>query len=459
MINCPQCENQVKENTKFCPACGYNLSRTDTTAQETARFSSQETQAFPLTLGELTEVIETDKTLVDRYKLLEKIGAGGVSIVFKAYDLILNEIVAIKVLKPVFASDPTMIKRLVREVKLARSINHPNICRIFDLIFHDDIKVITMEFIDGVSLAKFLKTNEPAPFGKKLALVAGILSGLSAAHKARVIHRDLKPLNIMIDNHFRPVIMDFGISRRSGREKDSDITEKGEVIGTIDYMSPEQLMGHELDLRTDIYSLGVVLYELFTGVLPFVGETPFEMAMKHIESVPTPPRKINGQVTEKLEQCILKCLAKKPPDRYQTVDELISEMTSQPLLSPQKTGTKLILIAEDDRHIQKLLGKVLESADYSVIFANNGEEAIAQCFMYKPDLLSTDIMMPKMDGLQSIEFLTTHPALKDIPIIVVSGKADPDYIAYCKSLGVREYIVKPFDPFELVKIIQNILPV
>ncbi len=243
--------------------------------------------------------------------------------VYRAFDKQLEEEVAIKFLKPEIASDKKNLDRFKNEIKLARKIIHRNVCRMHDLHEEKDSFFITMEYVAGEDLKSQLRRMGQVPVGKAVFIAQQIAEGLAEAHKLGIIHRDLKPHNVMIDKEGNARIMDFGISRSLGSR---ELTGEGVIIGTPDYMSPEQAEGKEADARSDIYSLGVILYEMVTGRVPFEGEAALSIAMKHKTEVPRDPKLVNAQVPEDLSRVVLKCLEKDKEKRYQSADELYLEL-------------------------------------------------------------------------------------------------------------------------------------
>ncbi len=245
--------------------------------------------------------------------------------VFQAHDRDLDELVALKVLRPEIASmDPSILERFKTEIRVARRITHRNIVRTFDFGEANGIRFITMEFVQGMTLKQLIRSRGALPMGIGLHIAKQATAGLVAAHGANVVHRDVKPQNIMLTHQSDVKIMDFGIVRE---QEKSGMTETGLVIGTPDYMSPEQAQGKgDLDYRSDLYSMGVVLYEMFTGELPFKGDSPFSIAMKHVQDDPPEPRAIQQDVPEDLEKVILRCLQKRPDDRYQQMSHLQAEL-------------------------------------------------------------------------------------------------------------------------------------
>ncbi|MFC1852756.1 protein kinase [candidate division CSSED10-310 bacterium] len=441
MNACPNCNGDLDEGARFCSNCGQNLSSDNLV--NTQRIE-------PL----VTDSVSIGATLRNRFLIMTEIGTGKMGVVYKAKDIVLEEVVALKVLDPEFSADEEMISRFKSEIKIARKIKHPNVCRIYNFGSFGNVFFISMEFIDGQNLSKLLK-DKKIPVDNLVPIAKGIVRALGAAHHEKVIHRDLKPSNIIIDHQYRPIIMDFGLARH--KEK-IDLTAQPEILGTPAYMSPEQFHDGTIDERSDIYSLGVIFYELFTGHLPFQGETPVSIAMKHMQEKPKTPRKLNPDIQPHVEKIILTALEKDPAKRFQKVEEILQSFKSGKTVATQKKKKAKILIADDDEDIRKLLSIILEKNGYETVVAKNGEEAITQAMEEKPTLICMDLMMPKMDGYQAVEFLRDNALTASIPIIMVTCKSDKEYQAYSKSIGVKEYITKPLDINKLLEIIKNIIP-
>ncbi len=262
-------------------------------------------------------------TLFDgRYRIQRKLGAGGMADVYLAEDQELGRRVAIKILNGRHANDDQFIERFRREAKNAAALNHPNIVSIYDRGEAEDTYYIAMEFLDGRTLKELIVSRGAAPINVTIEYARQILSALRFAHRHGIVHRDIKPHNVLVDGEGRVKVTDFGIARAGT----SQMTETGSIVGTAQYLSPEQARGGEVDPRSDLYSLGVVLYELLTGKTPFDGETPVEIAMKHLSTAPKPPSKLRPDVPPELDMVVLRALAKSPDDRYQSADEMEADL-------------------------------------------------------------------------------------------------------------------------------------
>jgi HAMP domain-containing protein/tRNA A-37 threonylcarbamoyl transferase component Bud32 len=256
-----------------------------------------------------------------RFEILAVLGAGGMGVVYKARDRELDDLVALKMLKRELLGDKSHLERLKAEIKLARRITHPNVLRTHDFGEIDGIPYISMEYVRGVTLRYLLDQTHRLPYSAGLRLAKQLCAGLGAAHAVGVMHRDIKPENLILEPTGNAKLMDFGIARPIRRMEPGQ-TEAGFIVGTPLYMSPEQLQGEEVDARADIYSTGVVLYEMFTGELPFKGASPVEIMLKHLRDPPPAPHSHWPEIPPRLEAVILRCLEKDPAARYRTVEEL-----------------------------------------------------------------------------------------------------------------------------------------
>lgn len=378
-----------------------------------------------------------------RYEILRQIGEGGMATVFHCKDKDLDDIVALKIMKPDLVDSEKMILRFKQEIKIARRISHRNICRIYDFGSISGLFYIVMEYLDGVPLSSVIRMKNAIPEDKKLSVAIKILQGLEAAHEEKIVHRDLKPSNIMLIKYTEPVITDFGLARYFGPK---GVSTDHSFAGTPAYMSPEQIIGHDVDHRADIYAFGVILYELLTMNYPFKSKSLFEILYSHVNDQPIPPRELNESIPINIENIILKCLEKKPEERYQTVSKIISDImisfwSKKTAAQPDKK--KKVLIADDEPSIRKMLVKMFQILGMDGITAENGREAVELAFKEKPDLICLDIMMPEMTGLEAAEIMLSNSQTAEIPIVILSAKADNEYMLYSRQLGIKDYLTKP----------------
>ena len=262
-------------------------------------------------------------TLFDgRYRIVRKLGMGGMANVYLAEDEVLGRRVAIKILNDRHAGDDQFVERFRREAKNAASLSHPNIVSIYDRGEAEGTYYIAMEYLDGRSLKELIVARGPAPIHLAVDYARQILAALRFAHRHGIVHRDIKPHNVLVDGEGRLKVTDFGIARAGA----SQMTEAGSIIGTAQYLSPEQAKGASVDQTSDLYSVGVVLYELLTGVVPFSGDTPVEIAMKHLSTVPEPPSAKRADVPRDLDMVVMRALAKEPSERYQSAEEMDADL-------------------------------------------------------------------------------------------------------------------------------------
>jgi serine/threonine protein kinase/tetratricopeptide (TPR) repeat protein len=332
---CPKCHSDNPESVKFCGECGTQLIPAD--GPQVSKTLTLETKAEGLTRGTV---------FAGRYEILEDLGGGGMGKVYRVYDRELEEDVALKLIRPEIAADRKAIERFKNELKVTRKITHKSVCKMYDLGESEGVWYITMEYVRGEDLQSFIRRSKRLTVGTSMAIARQVAEGLAEAHRLGVVHRDLKPSNIMIDKEGEARIMDFGIARSIAA---GGLTGEGIIIGTPEYMSPEQVDGKAADHRSDIYSLGIVLYEMVTGRPPFRGDSAMSVALKHKTEMPPDPLQLNPQMASDLGRIILKCLQKDPAARYQTAQEFLSDLgllqkgqapgpRTAPLPSPRAEG-------------------------------------------------------------------------------------------------------------------------
>ena len=329
---CPKCKADNPDDNQYCGKCGTSLIFIPDTP------SSISTEALDMS-KKLALEFAPGQYFSKRYQIIEEIGRGGMGRVYKAVDKELNRIVALKMIRPELSDTPAMVERFKKGLILASKVTHKNVCRIHDLGEVEGIKFISMQYIDGQDLKQFIQQAGKLTEEKALAIANQICEALQEVHNEGVIHRDLKPQNIVLDRKGNAYVMDFGFAKSV---ESRTITKPGVVMGTPNYMSPEQAKGKAVDHRVDVYSLGVIMYEMLTGNPPFKADSVAGLIHKHIKESPKPPSELNPQISKTLEEIILKCLEKKPEKRYQRADEIkkaIAEAKAELISVPRSSKT------------------------------------------------------------------------------------------------------------------------
>jgi serine/threonine-protein kinase len=265
--------------------------------------------------------LERDTVVLDRFRVLRQIGKGGFGTIYLVEDSAIQEQIILKVLNPHLALDEMAIKRFVQELKLTRSITHPNVIRIYDFLDLGGARAVSMEYFPSRDLGKIIRADKALAPDRGLRILDQVCDGLSAAHNAGVVHRDIKPANILVGANGDVKLVDFGLASMEQR-MGSRLTKSGILIGTPEYMAPEQISGADVDHRADIYALGILMYEMFTGVRPYTAETPVKILFQHLEGTPAPMTDHAPDIPEALAALTLECMAKEPQDRPATAAEL-----------------------------------------------------------------------------------------------------------------------------------------
>ncbi|MGD8190108.1 Stk1 family PASTA domain-containing Ser/Thr kinase [Brevibacillus ginsengisoli] len=310
-----------------------------------------------------------------RYQIEHKVGGGGMAIVYKAKDLVLNRPVAVKILRPQFGIDEDFINRFRREAQAVASLSHPNIVSVYDVGQDEDTYYMVMEYVDGLNLKDVINQEGSLPVEEAVRIAKQVCDALDHAHQNQIIHRDIKPHNILIGSNGRVKVTDFGIARAV---TSATITHTGSVLGSVHYFSPEQARGGLTQEKSDIYSLGIVLYEMVTGQLPFSGESPISVALKHLQDPLPHPRDINPDIPQSVENVILRALVKDPFLRYATAREMLKDLET--CLSKERLNEPKINFPQDDeetRVIPAITPEMLENSRQDrqgISRTRNGEE-------------------------------------------------------------------------------------
>ena len=300
------------------------------------------------------------KRISGRYKIIEMIGGGGMSNVYLAHDMILDRDVAIKVLRYDFSNEEDLHRRFQREALSATSLTHPNIVNIFDVGEDGDIHYLVMEYVEGMTLKQYIVDSAPLPPVEAVEIMKQLTSAIANAHHNQIIHRDIKPQNILMDDQLHVKITDFGIAMALSA---TSFTQTNSVLGTVHYLSPEQARGGTATKKSDIYALGIVLFELLTGKLPFSGESAVSIALKHLQTETPSVRTLRPEIPQSLENVVMKATAKDPMHRYRSVEEMQRDLET--VLIPERSDEQAFFIPFDDDATKAM--PVIKSTQYSNI--------------------------------------------------------------------------------------------
>ena len=388
---------------------------------------------------------------VAHYRIVSRLGEGGMGEVYLATDTRLDRSVALKVLPTAVAHDPTRMERFDREAKAASALNHPNVAHIYEIGEDRGIHFLVMEFIEGEPLDRRID-GRPLPVDDIGQIGAQIADALDAAHAKGIVHRDIKPANLMITPRGIVKVLDFGLAKVMERQSSMHsqmatrtLSAAGELIGTVAYMSPEQALGRPVDHRTDIFSLGVVLYQMATGRSPFEGSSPSETIARILEAQPEAMARFNYDVPEDLDRIVRKCLEKDRERRYQSARDLMVDLKGlgrerETAGARRQPGAKIRAVIVDDEDLaRQLLREYLRGEEDIEIVAEcgNGFAAVKAVSEQKPDLLFLDVQMPKLDGFEVLE-------LVDREVAVVFVTAFDQYAMKAFDAAAVDYLLKPF---------------
>ncbi|UQZ36342.1 serine/threonine protein kinase [Paenibacillus sp. PK3_47] len=307
-----------------------------------------------------------------RYQVIERIGGGGMALVYRAHDILLNRNVAIKVLRNQFVHDEEFIRRFRREAQSAASLSHPNVVSIYDVGQEEDIHYIVMEYIEGHNLNEIIKERAPLQVDEAVRIASQICDALDHAHQNQIIHRDIKPHNILIGRNGRVKVTDFGIARAV---TSTTITQTGSVVGSVHYFSPEHAKGVTTGEKSDLYSLGIVLYQMLTGVLPFLGESPISVALKHLQEEFEEPRVLNPLIPQSVENVILRSMRKNPDERYQSAKQMLQDLETC-LLPERRSEAKSTFHDDDEDEDRTRIIPAIKPLQRGLGARNSGEDRL-----------------------------------------------------------------------------------
>ncbi|MCX7935642.1 MAG: protein kinase, partial [Planctomycetota bacterium] len=409
------------------------------------------------------------------FQIKKKLGEGGMGAVYLAYQESLEREVALKVLNDRLCRNEKYIARFKREARSAAAIVHPNVIQIYSIGEDNGIHYFAMEYVRGQDLATALAAGRKFSVAEALDIVMQTAEACACAAEAGIIHRDLKPANIMLTERGLVKVTDFGLAKPV--QSDLDVTEEGIIVGTANYMSPEQGQGKPLDGRSDIYSLGVVFFELLAHRLPFIADQPAAVLYMHLYETPAPPSRFNPEVPPAVDRMVARMMAKNPDDRPRDAEALLAELRglrqslggsalgweplsvrpigqrqaeSSAVLPAVKAdgeaalrllppGTLKALVVDDMPAVRKLYGTVLTSLGFSVLEAGDGESALALWQKESPALVLLDLNLPRLDGMSVLE---RRPPSSFAEVIVISGRKDRESVERAAAAGVDNYLGK-----------------
>jgi eukaryotic-like serine/threonine-protein kinase len=384
------------------------------------------------------------KRINGRYKILDMIGGGGMANVYLAHDMILDRDVAVKMLRLDLTNDDEFIRRFHREAQSATSLNHPNIVNIYDVGEEKDLYYIVMEYVKGQTLKQYIQQNSPLRVDETVGIMRQLTSAIAHAHHNNIIHRDIKPHNILVDRNGKVKITDFGIAMALSA---TSITQTNSVLGSVHYLSPEQARGGMANRKSDIYSLGIVMFELLTGRLPFSGESAISIALKHLQSETPSVRRWNPSIPQSVENIVLKATAKDPFHRYNNVEEMEEDLRTalspERLLEPKfvipidNEATKAIPIITSDRPHQNLDETLVHNHEMMDKISNDNLKKDNNKKKRKkwPIILISSFIVIVLLGLFTVLVLPNLLSPKDVKIPDVSGKSLDDAVATLVSKG------------------------
>ncbi|HVT93615.1 MAG TPA: protein kinase [Bryobacteraceae bacterium] len=384
------------------------------------------------------------------YKLVSRLGQGGMGQVFLAIDERLGRKVALKALLPELEGDQERTDRFLQEAKIASSLSHPNVAALHEIGEAAGLRFLALEYVEGESLQQKL-AGEPLPLNEILSIARQIADALDAAHSLGIIHRDIKPGNVIVTPRGHVKLLDFGLAKTEGRVDTETqlVTTAGALVGTVMYMSPEQALGRTLDHRTDLFSLGAVMYQMITGRLPFGGANAQETIAHILQSQPEAIARFNYDTPETLERIVRKCLEKDRERRYATARDLLVDLesaereasarTSQALLANPARSELTAVIVDDEELARGLLREYLSTVPDIRIAAEcaNGFEAVKAVAETRPDLIFLDVQMPKLDGFEVLELIGNE-------IAVIFVTAYDVYAMRAFDAHAVDYLLKPF---------------